>query len=68
MACRRSAQYADLHVNKDCTRTGMQAFAAATADEGLLALCDSILEMLHFCPGFQACLTCGEFCRTLIHR
>jgi len=67
MACRRSVQYANLHVNMGYTRTGMQAFAGATADEGLLALCDSILDMLHFCPGFQACLTCGEFCRTLIH-
>ena len=58
----------DLHV--PCTRArklrhvhaGMQAFAAAAADndEGLLGLCDMILEALQFCPGFQTCLTCGK--------
>lgn len=56
----------ELHVpsmkagNLRCVRAGMQAFAAAAADEGLLGLCDTILEALHFCPGFQTCLTCGE--------
>ena len=44
---------------------GMHAFAAALADEGLLGLCDTILEALHFCPGFQTCLTCGESTQSL---
>ena len=38
---------------------GMQAFVGAVSDEGLLGLCDTILEALHFCPGFQTCLTSG---------
>lgn len=44
---------------------GMQAFGAALADEGLLGLCDTILEALHFCAGFQTCLTCGESFQSL---
>ena len=44
---------------------GMQAFASAVTDEGLLGLCDIILEALLFCPGFQSCLTSGAVCQLL---
>lgn len=43
---------------------GMQVFAGATSDEGLLGLCDTILEALLFCPGLQTCLTCGALCQS----
>ena len=48
---------------------GMPAFAASTADDRLpavLPLCDSLLEALHFCPGFQACLTRGKLTSSAI--